>query len=378
MGVREAAASPSSRWTGASRRWIDALLLVAVLALFAADVRRPRSQIDDAFISYQYARNLVEGHGLVFNPGEYVEGYTNLLWTLLVAGGMALGRRAEWLGWVLGATSGAATLVATYFYATAVLEATHAWAGAVACGVVLAAASFGVWTLQGMETPLFAAAVTAALAAQARGRPWWASLFAVAATLTRPEGALVAAVVLGAGLLETRGRDAAAWRRIVAYVVVLALVTVFRVAYYGAPLPNTFYAKVGGVPVIAGVGYLLGFLVDGAGWLVIPAVVGAWADRRTWPGAAFAIAMTAYVVAIGGDAFEQWRFFVPVLPCLAVLAVRGIEQAHASSRTAGIALGATVPLAASQLALGASWSMLLACAILVAAWAAGARGDARG
>lgn len=34
---------------------------------------------DDAFISFRYARNLLEGHGLVFNPGEYVEGYSNFL-----------------------------------------------------------------------------------------------------------------------------------------------------------------------------------------------------------------------------------------------------------------------------------------------------------
>ena len=37
---------------------------------------------DDAFISFRYVRNLLEGHGLVFNPGEYVEGYTNFLWIL--------------------------------------------------------------------------------------------------------------------------------------------------------------------------------------------------------------------------------------------------------------------------------------------------------
>ena len=40
---------------------------------------------DDAFISFRYARNLLEGHGLVFNPGEYVEGYTNFLWVLELA-----------------------------------------------------------------------------------------------------------------------------------------------------------------------------------------------------------------------------------------------------------------------------------------------------
>ena len=40
---------------------------------------------DDAFISFRYVRNLLEGHGLVFNPGEYVEGYSNFLWILELA-----------------------------------------------------------------------------------------------------------------------------------------------------------------------------------------------------------------------------------------------------------------------------------------------------
>ena len=37
---------------------------------------------DDAMISMRYGRNLARGLGLVWNPGEYVEGYTNPLWTL--------------------------------------------------------------------------------------------------------------------------------------------------------------------------------------------------------------------------------------------------------------------------------------------------------
>src|SRR5512140_2281077 len=44
------------------------------------------SLFDDAMISMRYARNLAHGYGLVWNPGEVpVEGYTNILWTLLFA-----------------------------------------------------------------------------------------------------------------------------------------------------------------------------------------------------------------------------------------------------------------------------------------------------
>ncbi|MFQ5416191.1 MAG: hypothetical protein ACE5FL_03975 [Myxococcota bacterium] len=63
---------------------------LAVL-VFLWEAWLPRSQIDDAYISFRYAGNLVAGHGLVFNAGEYVEGFTNLLWTLLIAAGIALG-----------------------------------------------------------------------------------------------------------------------------------------------------------------------------------------------------------------------------------------------------------------------------------------------
>ncbi|HNI96530.1 MAG TPA: hypothetical protein PL169_10725, partial [Leptospiraceae bacterium] len=46
---------------------------------------------DDAFISFRYAKNLIDGLGLVYNRGEAVEGYTNFLWTMLLSAGMYLG-----------------------------------------------------------------------------------------------------------------------------------------------------------------------------------------------------------------------------------------------------------------------------------------------
>ena len=49
------------------------------------------SVVDDAYVSYRYARSLVEGHGLTFNPGELVEGFSNPLWVFLSAGVLATG-----------------------------------------------------------------------------------------------------------------------------------------------------------------------------------------------------------------------------------------------------------------------------------------------
>ncbi len=80
--------------------------VVLTVALFASESLEVFPQIDDAYISYRYAQNLVSGNGLVFNIGEYVEGYTNLLWTLLIAAGLLLSWSAEatshWLGFGSG------------------------------------------------------------------------------------------------------------------------------------------------------------------------------------------------------------------------------------------------------------------------------------
>ena len=40
---------------------------------------------EDSYITYRYAENLSRGMGLVYNPGEVVEGFTSFAWTLLLA-----------------------------------------------------------------------------------------------------------------------------------------------------------------------------------------------------------------------------------------------------------------------------------------------------
>ena len=68
------------------------ILVLAATALFAVQVLHYRTYLlDDAYISLRYAHNLAEGNGPVWNVGERVEGYTNLLWTLLLAALMSAG-----------------------------------------------------------------------------------------------------------------------------------------------------------------------------------------------------------------------------------------------------------------------------------------------
>ena len=306
--------------TPARPRDFQFLLLGAVFALYFLESWRIPPQFDDAYISYRYAANWISGHGLVFNPGEYVEGYSNLLWTLLVAAGMALGVPARMAGHALGLLSGAGVLIAAWAYARALLPPERAGWAALAPWVVYATPSFERWAISGMETPLFSALVVAAFAFEARGRWGPATGCAALAMLTRPEGALVAASLFGFRALEHGLRSWRVWRDPLLYAGLCVALTVFRLAYYGDPLPNTFYAKVGGVWLNVSVFSTTVFLIGSGGLYLFPGLVAAVRRRRAWPGAAFSLVFLLYVVYVGGTQ----RYLTPVIPCVAALGTLGV------------------------------------------------------
>ncbi|MEM8534389.1 MAG: hypothetical protein AAGF95_26315, partial [Chloroflexota bacterium] len=71
--------------------WLAALIALVLSVLVLTIQTLGAWMLDDAFISFRYARNAWLGHGFVFNPGERVEGYTNFLWTALFVPIQSLG-----------------------------------------------------------------------------------------------------------------------------------------------------------------------------------------------------------------------------------------------------------------------------------------------
>ncbi len=86
---------------------------LAALALHA--LRYYPFLADDALISLRYARNFVDGLGLVWNAGERVEGYSNLSWILLCSALHALGVDLVTAARGLGAACGALLVLALAF-----------------------------------------------------------------------------------------------------------------------------------------------------------------------------------------------------------------------------------------------------------------------
>ena len=281
--------------------------------------------VDDAFISFRYARNLVDGHGLVFNPGERVEGYTNFLWVIWASLSLWLSVDPEQSCRWLGLAASAASLAAVVRFGP---SSPHArWAVWIAPLLLAVNPAFAVWATGGLEAPLFAGLILwgTCLAAEGvdseRGKLPASSavLFALAA-LTRPEGALLAAVVAVAAVVLHRPgpgfwRSGCEW--VAVFLALFAPYLIWRWSYYGYPLPNTFYAKVGGsgAQLERGLRYAHDFFWATGYWLLPIAAAGFWGARRRFFALVATVtgALVAQIVLVGGDGLPMYRFFVPVL-----------------------------------------------------------------
>ncbi len=346
-------------------RALPVVVIAACVVLFLEESATLRAHYDDSYITYRYARNLARGNGLVYNLGEYVEGFTNLLWTLLIAAGIRLGFAAPGVAHVLGVLCAIATLLAAYWYSKAILPKSQAWMAALTPCILLALAPFSYCSTNGMETPLFMAAVTAALAAQAWQHIAVATLFAGLATLTRPDGALVAATVFAAHFYFASPGTSLVKRLapIVPYGALVLALTLFRLAYYGSPVPNTFYAKVGGLPITLGLRWALSFLAQGF-FFWLPSLSAPFYSRDTWAGSLFVILNLVFLAA---TASTGARFILPMMPVFFALAVGAVG--HAIDRDDAARLPLSICLAAGFVALvfGNPLAFVCACALAVLA-----------
>ncbi len=328
---------------------------------------------DDAFITFRYARNLVLGRGPYFNPGEHVEGYTNFLMMLLAAGAIRLFGPDDVLFWakLIGVTAGAVCVLSTirltarWLRSIDQLKAAAPLVAPLAGLLVAVDAGFALYSTTGLETTLFAAWIALALLladrSLERGR-WQGLAVALAlAELTRPEAiALAPAVLLTVGLARRERRflircivpDAT-----IVIVVFLAHAALRRVVYDGDLLPNTFYAKAGGIGwKLSSTQYLLGFamrhllgvlpLAVAAAPLLVPPTV-RW---RLVP--ALAVVLTGIVaIYVGGpDWMPAYRLCVVYLPAVAALAIVSIaalaRRLLGSTRRVAVACGLVVVLVA--------------------------------
>jgi arabinofuranosyltransferase len=321
----------------------QAVLVAAFLILLGVAIAwQTRFLIDDAFISFRFARNLVSGNGLVWNPGDMpVEGYTNFLWVLLMSIPIFLGKDPALFSIFLGIACFAGTLYVTFRLSSLLIES-RALALLVVFILILIP-SFRSFATGGLETMLQALLLTSTISIVVRciKDHHWAvrsvlalSFLASLAVLTRIDSVVflsVEAFVTLFLIIRSDGMFSAKLGRITAGILPFLLIIggwfLWKLHYYGSILPNTFYVRNFSVDLIKnGINYLYAFI---GLYLLLPmGVIGICSLPKLIRQKSIAILLMAaeitlwcsYIVGVGGD-WMEFRFFVPILPILFILLI---------------------------------------------------------
>lgn len=321
------------------------LIALSLVALSMYGVVTRLWACEDAYISFRYIENWLDGHGLVYNIGERVEGFTHPLWLFLVtiptAFGMAVRASALWLS--LAVSLATVSVVAfkdrdskgRYLLLPLALV------------VFVTNSGWRDFMVSGLEFPLVCLLLSLFYISYKRyGLLEKAVLHGALLALlylTRPELVLLTLsfyaieIVRGIRLLAGRGRKRfSGWLRgmvrlSLPLVVLAGGYHLFRWLYYGEIFPNTYYAKAGlGTYWSQGWAYFEQFWRHSPvlGAAILLGVIGlsvsvdwrrAWkADERRFVMLGQALILMLYIVRLGGD-FMAFRFFLPSLTLFALL-----------------------------------------------------------
>jgi hypothetical protein len=320
--------------------WLVLLLTVFLLIFYLTTALRMTGGVlgvplDDAWIHYQYARNLSQGNGFTYAPGVPTAGSTSPAWTLLLAGVGLFTQDFLVPSLVLSAFFLLLTIWLTYRLA---LDLTDRWWAALLAAAGVALTGRLLWAgLSAMEVTLFTSlSLGAVWAYQRRGLGGVTAVLFGLASQTRPEGhVLFALVVLDAALTTRwsyeRKRPSSTWRGIFSAIAVYGLIqlpyALFSLSVTGKPLPNTFYAK-------SRTATLYSWRTFRETWayhwrdnfvslLLLPfGLVYLW--RRSRVGGAWFLGLLLLMPVIVPIVWHHGRYTMPLLPFQMVVAVAGL------------------------------------------------------
>jgi len=344
-----------------TEKWIITLaalgfILWSVIFIFrtsfiAIDGKRYFCLFDDAMISMRYAWNFSHGVGLVWNAGERVQGYTNLLMTLIMSlatlvfdkSSAALAIQILGIGFMLGIAY-ANMKIAELVLINSDQEQRATLIRILVFLFALLYYPLTYWSLQGMETGLLTVLlVFAVLCAIRYARSqklndlYQSALYLGLAFLTRNDS-LIFAVLLGAYILWETYRQKPGGRillllfsALVLYFIFVAGQFIFQYLYYGEFLPNTYTLKLTGMSLADrltnGFGFILPFLIQ-VGLLLVLGGIDIYFHFRKEKLLLFLLILSAiaYQIYVGGDPWNYWRMMSPTMPLLGILFIGAIVE----------------------------------------------------
>ncbi len=307
--------------------------------------------MDDAFISYRYAKFMAAGEGLVWNVGERVEGYTNYLWTLLLAAGIKLGIVPERFSIILSFPCYFTALLLTYQLTLTFSKST--FAALVSLIFVGFNRSVYAFATSGLETSLQMSLFLAIILMidHLKTNGWRMKTTAMLSTLlgiallTRLDSGITVLVALYAFYRSGAWLDK---KLLAAALVPLSMLVVpwiiWKVGYYGSILPNSFNIKVQGFQnIFYGIFYFHLFTLANLLHIHFGILTFYWRSLRNLSAGAFeagvlVVLWIAYTIYVGGD-FMEFRFLVPITPILIALLTAIAWQFRSMVITSALLIG---------------------------------------
>ncbi|NCG21535.1 MAG: hypothetical protein GWP91_21185 [Rhodobacterales bacterium] len=247
---------PARWWRGLTRRdqVHAALLFLITTAAVVHQVVLWDWYIEDAAISFAFARNWAAGEGLVaYAGGELVEGYSNPTWVALLAIWEIFGVEAFTASKISQAVLCALTVPLTYLIAREAAPRPHTDIPLLAPIVLAGNAQFAIWGACGLEPAIFSFFMAMGLwrmAVEIRGQSaWpWSAFWLFLLAISRPEALIYAAIAgfftMVWHLVDGRGlKPTAQW--LLTFWLPFTGYHVLRYLYFAWELPNTYYAKIG-------------------------------------------------------------------------------------------------------------------------------------
>ena len=314
-------------------------ILVGVILLLAYYSYLNRFVQDDAFISLRYAFNMVHDHGLVWNIGERVEGYSNFLWVIILTIPLYFTWDPVYFIYATGPILMIIMLVAAFKLSECLFESKNiALVTIILLGINF---TFSCFATSGMETALQTSLALICyvifiytLKTKKINFIWmliFSFVFAMA-LLTRLDSLILISVpVLGLLITIIKFENKKKYRLkyflaiFLPVVIIMLSYFVFKYYYYHSLVPNTYYLKFDGVfSFDLGAFYLYSFFKSYYLLILLVMFVLSLYKFFNKDNISFiAIFITVilwflYVIKIGGD-FIEFRLFVPVLPYIFIL-----------------------------------------------------------
>jgi hypothetical protein len=352
--------SRSSFFLGAKLKsnWALILLLVIAGSYYLAFIFRttlPVSEngvatryytlFDDAMISMRYAWNLSHGAGLVWNPGEYVEGYTNPLTVLMMTGVTFFFNKSmsvlvvQLLNIFILAAIGFFSVQITLNVVKGKNKTEQTLLKLIGLGAALGYFPIFYWSLLGMETGLLTLLELAGiwgvfrfLESPSKAKSGLTGLLLGLAFLARPDSLVMTAPILLYLVYETYRLENSSKSQKLQYLAltfgiifaIIAAQELFRLFYYGDLVPNTYTLKATGMPlkdkILNGIGFIGPFILET--WpVLLLAALGLILNfnRKCLLFYGIMVALIGYQIYVGGDAWNYWRILCPAIPLLFVI-----------------------------------------------------------